>query len=322
MSVSIVIPVYNERENIRPLWESLTKTMTEYGQPYEILFVDDGSRDGSVDELQSIAWQDPRVKLVLFRRNYGQTAAMYAGIQHASLDVVVTMDGDQQNDPADIPMMVEKLHEGYDLAHGWRKQRQDAWVNRKLPSKIANWLISKVTRFPVRDLGCSLKAMRREIAQELELYGEMHRFIPILASQRGARCVEVETHHRARTLGQTKYGIGRTFRVLLDLLTVKYLIQYNASPMKFFGMGGMIGMAASGLLAALAVVLKLFSLADLSGSPLLMAAGFVAVASVQLFGLGLLGESAARIYFCQSGKQTYAVRERVNFERRSAARAA
>lgn len=314
LSVSIVVPVYNEQENIRPLWDNLTQTLTAYGHPYEIVFVDDGSRDGTTDELRRLAGEDSHVKLVVFRRNYGQTAAMQAGIQHASLDVVVTMDGDQQNDPIDIPMMVEKLAEGYDLVHGWRKERHDALLNRKIPSKIANWLISKVTRFPIHDLGCTLKAIRREIAQELELYGEMHRFIPILAHQRGARCVEVVTRHHPRRFGQTKYGISRTFRVVLDLMTVTYLLRYFASPMKLFGMAGLGAWTLMFLAGTATVAMKLGGGVDMTGNPLLLLTALSMFVGVQFFSLGLIGEVNARIYYSDPAKPSYAVRERVNFE--------
>src|SRR5689334_23172984 len=191
MSVSLVIPMYNERDNVQPLYEQLAAVCAKLPDPVEMIFVDDGSRDGTAKGLNELAERDPRVKIVRFRRNYGQTAAMQAGIEHATHAIVVTLDGDLQNEPDDIPMMIAKLGEGYDLVHGWRKERQDALINRKLPSRIANWLISKTTGFPIHDLGCTLKVMRREIAQELELYGEMHRFIPILAHARGARCIEV-----------------------------------------------------------------------------------------------------------------------------------
>jgi glycosyltransferase involved in cell wall biosynthesis len=313
--VSVVVPMYNEAANARPFWENLSSVLDTYGQPYEIIFVDDGSRDGTVDELRALAAADPHVKLVLFRRNYGQTAAMHAGIQHASLDVVVTMDGDQQNDPRDIPMMVEKLSEGFDLVHGWRKDRQDALVNRKIPSRIANWLISRVTRFPIHDLGCTLKAMRREIAQELELYGEMHRFIPILAHQRGARCVEVVARHHPRRLGQTKYGISRTFRVVLDLMTVTYLLRYFASPMKLFGMAGLFTFVVTAVAAATTLGMKIAGGVDMTGNPLLLLTAMSMFVSVQFFSLGLLGEVNARIYFSDTSKSSYAVRELINFER-------
>ena len=314
MSVSVVVPIYNERDNVRLLWEGLTKTLTDWGRSYELIFVDDGSRDGTTELLKQLAAEDPRVKLVLFRRNYGQSAAMLAGIQHATLDVVVTMDGDLQNEPADIPMMVEKLDEGFDLVHGWRKQRHDAFLNRRLPSMIANGLISRVTKFPIHDLGCTLKAIRREIAQELELYGEMHRFIPILAARRGARCVEVVTRHHPRRFGQTKYGITRTFRVILDLLTVKFLIQYLASPLKLFGIPAFLCAALTLVAGSMSVLGKLLAGVDLGVNPWWPTAIGAAVATLQCVGLGLLGELGARIYFAMPEKRTYAVRELVNFE--------
>lgn len=314
MDISVVVPIYNETDNIRILYRQLTEVLEPFGRSFEILFVDDGSRDGSRDQLQQLAASDSRVKLVLFRRNYGQTAAMHAGLQHATGDILITLDGDLQNDPADIPMMVRKIDEGFDLVHGWRKERQDAWLSRKLPSRMANWLISRTTRFPIHDLGCTLKAVRREIAQELELYGEMHRFIPILAHQRGARCVEVVTHHRARQFGQSKYGISRTLRVVLDLLTVKYLLDYFASPMKLFGLLGLGSTAAAGLACAATIAMKVVSETDMTGNPLLLLTVFFALAGLQFFSLGLLGEVAARIYFAQNGRTNYAVRELVNFD--------
>jgi hypothetical protein len=224
------------------------------------------------------------------------------------------MDGDLQNDPADIPPMVRKLDEGYDLVHGWRKDRQDPWLNRRLPSLIANWIIAKTTRFPIHDLGCTLKAARREIARELELYGEMHRFIPILAHQRGARCVEMATRHHPRRFGRTKYGLSRTLRVILDLITVKYVLDYFASPMKLFGLMG-FGCTALGGLAGLATIaMKWFHGVDMTGNPLLLLTIFSLMVGVQFFSLGLLGEVSARIYYGSQPKQNYAVRELINFD--------
>ena len=312
MDVSIVIPIYNEQDNIPLLYQRLAAVLPGLEREAEMLFVDDGSTDGSFVELQRLAAEDPRVKVIRFRRNYGQTAAMQAGLQWATGDVVVTMDGDLQNDPSDIGMMLDKLEEGYDLVHGWRKNRQDAWLNRKLPSKIANWLISRVTGFPIHDLGCTLKAIRREIAQDLELYGEMHRFIPILAHARGARCVEVVTRHHARQFGATKYGITRTVRVVLDLITVKYILAYFASPMKLFGAVGlgctMLALAAfAGTLA-----MKWLSNIDMTGNPLLLLTVFSTLAAIQIFSLGLLGEVNARIYFGSQNKQHFTVRQHLN----------
>jgi glycosyltransferase involved in cell wall biosynthesis len=313
LSFSVVIPVYNEVENIPLLYEKLSEVVLPLGREWEIVFVDDGSRDGSLEILRELAKCDERVKVVRFRRNYGQTAAMQAGLQLASGDVIVTMDGDLQNDPSDIGMMLDKIDEGYDLVHGWRKQRKDAFLNRRLPSMIANWIISKTTRFPIHDLGCTLKAIRREIAQDIELYGEMHRFIPILAHWRGARCVEVVTNHHPRRFGTTKYGISRTLRVVLDLITVKYMLDYFASPMKLFGMVG-FGCGTMSLFSALAVVMmKLLGSVDMTGNPLLLLAVFSMMLSIQFLSLGLLGEVSARIYFGSLGKEHYTVRELINF---------
>jgi glycosyltransferase involved in cell wall biosynthesis len=305
--------MYNERDNVEPLYAQLAAVCDRIPDPTEILFVDDGSRDGTAERLNALADRDPRVRIIRFRRNYGQTAAMQAGIDHASHAIVVTLDGDLQNEPDDIPMMIAKLGEGYDLVHGWRKQRNDALLNRKLPSRIANWIISRTTRFPIHDLGCTLKVMRREIAQELELYGEMHRFIPILAHARGARCVEVPVRHHARRFGQTKYGISRTVRVVLDLITVKYMLDYFASPMKLFGRFGLASLGVS-MVAALAVVaMKIASGIDMTGNPLLLLTVLSGMLGMQFLTLGLLGEVSARIYFGTHPQRNYALRELVNF---------
>jgi glycosyltransferase involved in cell wall biosynthesis len=314
MQLSIVVPVYNERENIALLYESLTKALAPLALDFEIVLVDDGSTDGSSRALDELAARDRSVKVVHFRRNFGQTAAMNAGLHLASGKVVITLDADLQNDPADIPVLLAKLDEGYDLVHGWRKNRQDAFVNRKLPSKIANWIISKTTGFPVHDLGCTLKAMRSEIAQDLQLYGEMHRFIPILAHWRGARCAEVVTRHHPRKFGQSKYGISRTFRVILDLITVKYMIQYLTSPMKLFGGMGLASFALGALSGAATAGMKLAGGVDMTGNPLLMLTVFSVLAGLQFFVLGMLGEVCVRTYYESQDKQPYAIRELVNFE--------
>jgi glycosyltransferase involved in cell wall biosynthesis len=314
MQLSIVVPVYNERENIALLYEALSKALAPLSLAYEIVLVDDGSTDGSSHALDELAARDRAVKVVHFRRNFGQTAAMNAGLHLASGDVVITLDADLQNDPADIPVLLAKLDEGFDLVHGWRKNRQDAFVNRKLPSKIANWIISKTTRFPVHDLGCTLKAMRREIAHDLQLYGEMHRFIPILAHWRGARCAEVVTRHHPRKFGQSKYGISRTFRVILDLITVKYMIQYLTSPMKLFGGMGLASFGLGALSGAATVGMKLAGGVDMTGNPLLMLTVFSVLAGLQFFVLGMLGEVCVRTYYESQNKQPYAIRELVNFD--------
>ena len=315
MTVSVVVPVCNELENIPLLYQQLAAVLPSLNQPWEMVFVDDGSTDGSADRLKELAARDQRVKVVRFRRNYGQTAAMQAGIHHAAGETIVTLDADLQNDPLDIPTLVHKLDEGYDLVHGWRKHRHDTLLTRKIPSLIANWLISRVTRFPIHDLGCTLKAMRREIAVELELYGEMHRFIPILAHQRGARCVEVVTRHHPRRFGQTKYGLSRTVRVLLDLVTVKYMLDYFASPMKLFGRFGLACFGVAMLAVLTSVTMKVVSGADMTGNPLTLLAVLGTIAAIQFLSLGLLGEVNARIYFGNERRQNYAVRELVNFDR-------
>jgi glycosyltransferase involved in cell wall biosynthesis len=317
MDVSVVVPVYNECDNVAPLYWRLTQTLASTGKSYEILFVDDGSSDDTGDRLRTLAGRDEHVRVVFFRRNFGQTAAMQAGLQMARGDAIVTIDGDLQNEPGDIPMMLEKLAEGYDLVHGWRKDRQDAWLSRKLPSKIANRIISRTTGFPIHDLGCTLKVIRREIAQELELFGEMHRFIPILAHQRGAKCVEVVTRHHPRRAGETKYGIGRTFRVVLDLLTVKFLLNYLVSPMKLFGAIGMWCGVIAGLSGTATVLMKLLGNTDMTGNPLLLLTVLSTMVSLQFISLGLLGEMNSRTYFGSQSKQHYAVREKLNFDQPS-----
>ena len=299
MSVSVVVPIYNEVDNIRRLHAEITCALKPLQQPYEIILVDDGSTDGSLQELDRLADEDSRVRVIEFRHNFGQTAAMYAGIQAATCDVIVTMDGDLQNDPADIPMLLAKLDEGYDLVQGWRKDRKDPFIRRRLPSKAANWLISRVTGFPVRDLGCSLKAMRREVAQELRLYGEMHRFIPILA-------------HWPRESGQSKYGISRTLRVLFDLVTVQYLTRYLISPMKLFGAVGLVCGLLGLLSGGATIYMKLFQQVDMTGNPLLLLAAISAMLAVQFFGLGVLGELGVRIFYEFEQNHPYAIRRTRN----------
>ncbi|QDT66016.1 glycosyltransferase family 2 protein [Calycomorphotria hydatis] len=314
MDVSIVIPLYNEVENIADLYAAVTAVTTKLDREWELILVNDGSTDGTTQKLKEIAQRDSCVKVINFRGNFGQTAAMEAGLKAACGDAVVTLDGDLQNDPTDIPKLLEKLDEGYDLVHGWRKDRQDALVLRKVPSWLANRLISWVTNVPVHDLGCTLKAMRREVAHELCLIGEMHRFIPILAAQRGAKCAEVVTKHHPRTKGTSKYGISRVPRVLLDLLTVHYLTRYLVSPMKFFGM---VGFACAGL-AALSgfatIAMKVTAGIDMTGNPFLLLTVLSVMTGVQFLAIGLLGELLTRIYFESRGLPPYAIREQLNFQ--------
>ncbi len=314
MSVSVVVPVYDEADNIPLLYEAVTSVMQRMRVRYEIILVNDGSQDGSTRCLDELTQQDSLVKVIELRKNYGQTAAMQAGIQAASMDTIVLLDGDLQNDPNDIPSLLAKLEEGYDLAHGWRKNRQDTFLDRKLPSKMANWLISKVTGFPAHDIGCTLKAIRTEIAQELDLYGEMHRFIPILAHGRGARCVEVETTHHPRLYGHSKYGISRTLRVLLDLVTVTYFIHYSSSPMKLLGSVGLASFLMSSIAGISAVWVKLGSGAEITGNTLLILAALFSLAGLQFLFFGIMGEICSRIYFASHNKTNYAIRRMMNFE--------
>lgn len=314
MDVSIVVPIHNEEENLRKLATEIRNAMGQTDYAYEVLLVDDGSRDRSVEIIRDMIQEDAHLRLVELRRNYGQTAAMQSGIEHASGDVIVTLDGDLQNDPADIPMMLSHIEQGYDLVHGWRKDRKDSLVSRKLPSRIANWIISKTTGFPIHDLGCTLKAIRRDIATELHLYGEMHRFIPIIAHQRGARCLEVVTNHRPRIHGTTKYGIDRTFRVVLDLITVWYMLRFFASPMKLFGGVGLATAALGITSLTAACAMKLFGGWDITGNPLFLLSAISSLASIQFFSLGLLGEVCSRIYFKTTELEHHTVRDLAGFE--------
>lgn len=312
--VSIIVPVYNESENIDLMYQEIVMSLKNQRRSFEIIIVDDGSYDDTQHALREIAKIDQRVKLVLLKRNFGQTAAMMAGIQEAQGDSIVTIDGDLQNDPDDIPMMLDRLDEGFDLVHGWRKNRQDKLISRILPSVAANWIISRITKFPIRDLGCTLKAMRSDVAKQLELYGEMHRFIPILAHQHGAKCIEVVIGHRARQFGTSKYGLDRTCRVILDLLTVKFLTEYRSSPMQLLGMIGLIagGVAATSGLASLAMVIT--SNFSALASAMFIVAVVAAAVGVQMVALGAIAETCIRIYFTANDKQSFQIEERINFE--------
>jgi len=306
--------VMNESESVVPLYEEVRAALEQTDRSWELLFVDDGSTDSTRGVIREIAESDQRVALVILRRNYGQTAAMQAGIEHAAGEVIVTIDGDLQNDPQDIPMMLEKLDEGFDLIHGWRKNRQDAFLNRKLPSLLANRLISRVTGFPIHDLGCTLKAMRAEFARELELYGDMHRFIPILASARGARCAEVVTRHRERQFGTTKYGIGRTIRVLLDLITIKFMLDFFDKPMRLFGRLGLFGLAAGAISGIVTVAMKFLSGVDMTGNPLLLMTVLSTLLGAQFICIGLIGEVIVRSYYGARNSRHYGVRECINID--------
>ncbi|HZU37486.1 MAG TPA: glycosyltransferase family 2 protein, partial [Gemmataceae bacterium] len=290
MNLSVIIPIKDERDNLRPLHDRLRQALTPLGHAYELVFVDDGSIDGSFTVLEELAARDPAVKVVRLRRNFGQSAAMQAGIDWSSGDVVVTMDGDLQNDPADIPLLLDKLAEGHDAVFGLRANRQDNFLIRKLPSVLANWLIRKVTGVEVRDMGCTLRAMRRELAEGLPLYGEMHRFIPVLVQQQGARWIQIPVRHHPRTAGKTKYNLSRTVRVLLDLITVKFMHSYVTRPMHVMGLAGLTSMGLGVLSLLLTIAMKWTSGIWMTGNPFLHLSALLEVIGIQFISLGLLAE--------------------------------
>ncbi|MFN8464688.1 MAG: glycosyltransferase family 2 protein [Caldilineaceae bacterium] len=310
--ISIVIPLYNEEESIPALWEGLDKAIANYGKPAEVIIIDDGSKDRSFALLSEIAARDPRFTIIRFRRNFGQTAGFAAGFAQARGDVVITMDADLQNDPMDIPKLMAKVDEGYDIVSGWRKDRQDRFIDRKLPSMMANRLISNVTDVRLHDYGCSLKAYRRDVLQHVHLYGELHRFIPALASQVGATVTEVPVNHRARQFGRSKYGISRTIRVMLDLITVWFLGTYSTRPIHVFGTLGLASAAGGILIGLFLTFLKIFFHENIGNRPLLLLAVLLVVIGVQLITMGLLGEMITRTYYESQNKPIYVVREIVN----------
>ncbi len=311
---SIIVPVYNEEENIPLLHERIRAAMDPTGEVYEIIYVDDGSRDLSPKRLAELAEKDEHVTFVQFRRNFGQTAAIAAGIATSRGEVVVFMDADLQNDPIDIPRLLDKIGEGYDVVSGWRVKRQDAAITRKLPSMLANKLISAVTGVRLHDYGCTLKAYRREVVEHIHLYGEMHRFIPIYASWAGARVTEIPVEHHPRTMGKSKYGLSRTLKVVFDLMTIKFMASYQTKPIYVFGTFGMAAFAISILAGLYAVFLKIFHRADFVQTPLPILAIVMFAVGVQFLLMGLLAEMLVRTYHESQAKPIYAVRERVGFK--------
>lgn len=311
MKISVVIPLYNEEENIKSLYGALKPVLEgleREGKRCEVLFVDDGSTDGTLGALEELQSADPEVRVLSFRRNFGQTAAFAAGFDHAEGDVIVTMDGDLQNDPADIPKLVG-LTDEYDLVSGWRRHRKDPFITRKLPSMIANWLIGKVTGVRLHDYGCSLKAYRSEVVKNLRLYGEMHRFIPAVANWYGVRVAEVETTHHPRLRGKSKYGISRTIRVLLDLITVKFLQSFSTKPIQFFGPVGLLSTAAGFLISFYLAAEKLVMGKSIGGRPLLLLGVLLIIVGIQLIGMGLLGEMLVRVYHESQRKPIYVLKK-------------
>lgn len=308
--ISVVIPIHNEEPSILPLYDRLTAVMEQVQQPYELIFIDDASSDRSFDLLANLVEIDARLKVIRLRRNFGQTAALAAGFDEANGDIIISMDGDLQHAPEDIPTLLERLNEGYDIASGWRKNRVDNLVLRKIPSRIANWLMARVSGVKLHDFGTTFKAYRSEILQDVKLYGELHRFIPALASFYGAKVVEVPISNINRPAGQSHYGISRTFHVIFDILTIKFLLKYFTRPMHFFGKLGLLGVLSGGIIMAYLTVFKLLGgeLVQDHG-PLMIAGALLLLGGIIMFSTGLLGEIMMRTYFESQGRRIYAVRE-------------
>lgn len=307
--ISVIVPVYNEAPNLRPLAAKLVDNLRPLGRTFEIILIDDGSDDDSPQILKALHGEFPEINVIIFRRNFGQSAAMTAGFDAASGDVVVSMDGDLQNDPRDIPAVISRLEEGYDMVSGWRKKRKDRFLSRRLPSMIANWIIGRATGVRLHDYGCSLKAYRKEVADNLLLYGELHRFIPVLASFYGARITEIPVTHHPRTMGKSKYGIGRTFRVIVDLLMLLFFQKFATRPLQFFGSSGGV-ICFTGIVIELYLTwLKLWAGQDIGGRPLLILGVLMIITGILLAGIGLIAELVIRGYYESSGKRIYTVRE-------------
>jgi glycosyltransferase involved in cell wall biosynthesis len=322
--LSIVIPVYNEQDNVFPLHERLSAALQSTGEDYEVIIVNDGSSDLTEANLKSIATTDPRFKIVNFRRNFGQTAAMMAGIDFASGDIIVGLDGDLQNDPADIPKLLDKLAEGYDVVSGWRVDRKDAALKRTLPSRMANWLISKISGIHLHDYGCSLKAYKTDVVKGVKLYGEMHRFIPIYASWQGGKVTEIAVNHHPRIHGSSKYGLERIIKVLLDLMVVKFLASYANKPIYVFGGIGLLSVAFAFVAGLWALYLKLFEDMSFISTPLPLLVVLAFITGVISILMGLIAEIIMRTYYESQGKQVYLVKDTVNLpgDRRGRRRAA
>ena len=308
---SIVVPFFNEQENIPPLYMKLTEVMDSIGDPYELVFVDDGSRDSTFRVLSEIFEHDRRVNLIRLRRNFGQTPALKAGFDFARGSIIISMDGDLQHDPEEIPRFLEKIEEGYDLVSGWRYARRDHWLMRQIPSRTANWMMAKLSGVDLHDFGTTFKAYRREIIQEIQLYGELHRFIPALASTTGAKIAEVPIENLERKSGKSNYGIGRTIRVFLDLIIVKFLLDYSTRPLQFFGLLGLAGAGTGSLIGAYVVFKKLFyhTAVMTEHGPLLLLSIALLVSGIQFVSMGLLGELMARTYYESQNKPIYTLRE-------------
>ncbi len=315
IEISLVIPVFNEEESLPELYGELGRVCPGLGKPYEIIFIDDGSTDGSFETLARLRAGDPRVRIIRFRRNFGQTAALAAGFDLARGDVIVTLDADLQNDPADIASLLGKIDAGHDIVSGWRKDRKDRFLSRRLPSIMANGLISRFTGVKLHDYGCTLKAFRREVIKNINLYGELHRFIPAIASTMGVSIAEVEVHHRPRLKGKSKYNIMRTPKVLLDLLTVKFMLSYSTRPLQIFGLFGMAGGLAGALIGLWLSYERLVLKHSIANRPLLLLAVLLVVIGIQFITLGLLAEIMVRAYHESSAKKIYYIKETIDSDR-------
>ena len=309
LDLSLVIPIYNEYESIPKLVETISEVLRTMEVTYEMIFIDDGSKDGSAALLKEFASERQDLTAILLRRNYGQTAAMAAGFDYARGKVIITMDGDLQNDPNDIPQLLYQLEQGYDLVSGWRKHRQDNRVTRLLPSRLANWLIGRVTGVKLHDYGCSLKAYRTEVVRDMNLYGELHRFLPALAFIEGARITEIPVNHYARRFGKSKYGLGRTFRVVMDLMTVYFMKRFLTKPMHVFGLLGLLSMISGFAIGAYLTILKFSTGQDIGDRPLLILAIVLFLTGIQLFSFGLLAELLMRTYHESQKRPIYRIRD-------------
>lgn len=309
IDISVVIPLFNEEKSVKLLCEKLKHTLDNIDKSYEIILIDDGSKDETFSNLKEIHKKDKRFKIIKFRRNFGQTAAISAGFDYAKGDIIITMDGDLQNDPDDIPSLLKKMDEGYDIVSGWRKNRKDAFIKRRMPSHIANFLISKLTGVKLHDYGCTLKAYKKEVVKNIHLYGEMHRFIPALASWTGATVAEIQVTHHPRKYGKAKYGLSRILRVILDLITVKFFLSYFTRPIQIFGVWGILSMIF-GLFSGIALILmKVLAGVDMTGNPFLLLSALLLIVGVLFIVLGLLGEVNIRIYYELQNKSIYVVRK-------------
>lgn len=314
IEVSVFLPVFNEQDNIAQLDLRLTDALEKLGRSYEVIYIDDGSTDQSLAKLREIAVRDTRVRVVSFRRNYGQTAAMSAGIDHARGQILIPMDADLQNDPADIGRLLQKLDEGYDVVSGWRKDRKDRWLTRRLPSRLANWVVARLSGVDLHDFGCSLKAYRRDALTGVKLYGEMHRFIPIYAGWAGARVTEIPVIHHARAAGKSKYGLSRTIKVLFDLITIKFMSSYLTKPLYLFGTAGLLCLLISLVTFALSLYYRFVEGVHLNRMPLATLSMIMFAMGVQFIFMGLLAEMIVRTYHESQDKPTYLVRERINID--------